>query len=181
VSRPAYDAQLTDEQSFQEMIESFAAFRPQSARRHFPRFPTDLALSGQLGARDYDGVLVCGAKNSEKIVDIEEEETRDVIAPKGFHIVDFSERGFQIQFQCEDIARFFNHSLFITIGSVRIPVAFSWCRQSPPIGRGGVSFAEGAEGNPALMKLISRIGADSRRRSAGEGSPSPKAPRETQP
>lgn len=160
MNRPACDGQLTDEQSFQEMIEGFAAIRPQSARRHFPRFPTDAALSGQLGAGDYDGLLVCGAENSEKIVDLDLEETQAVSPLKGFHLVDFSERGFQIQFQCEDIARFFNHSLSIEIGSVKIPVAFSWCRQSPPIGRGGISFAEGADGNPALAHLIAKIGED---------------------
>lgn len=160
MSRPASDENLTDEQSFQEMIESFAAIRPQSARRHFPRFPTDAALSGQLDARDCDGRLVRGAETGEKIVDLDAEEGQEICPPKGFHIVDFSERGFQIQFQCEDIARFFNHTLFIEMGSVRIPVALSWCRQSPPIGRGGVSFAEGADGNPALMNLIAKMGED---------------------
>lgn len=158
VTHPASEEHLTDEQSFQEMVESIAAFRPPTARRLFPRFPTAAALSGQLETGDPDGLLLCDRERGLKVLELDEEDTRAVDLQKPFRIADFSERGMQIQFPCRDMAHFLNHSLSIRIGETVLPVQFSWCQQTPPLGRGGVTFDPAACETPDLMARIAKLG-----------------------
>ena len=158
MGKPASDEQLTDEQSFQEMVEGIAAFRPQDAKRQFPRFLTAVALSGALSSQRQDGLLICSADSGLKLLDLGDERSDEIHRPKPFRIVDFSERGLQIHFPCEGIAHFLNHSLSVRIGETTLPVQFSWCQQNPPIGRGGIFWGRQAEEEPELMALIASLG-----------------------
>ncbi len=160
MTHPAPEEHLTDEQSFQEMIESIAAFRPPSARRLFPRFPTAAALLGTLETGEPDGWLLCDRERGLKVLELDEEDAQAVDLQKPFHIVDFSERGMQIQFPCKDMAHFLNHSLSIRMGETTLPVQFSWCQQTPPLGRGGVIFDPVAYESPELMARVAKLGED---------------------
>lgn len=150
---------LTDEQSFKEMIEGFAASRPRSETRHFPRFPTAAALTGQLDKADPNGLLIYESRGAAAHGD----STQPQSAPgngisKDFRIVDFSERGFQLQFPYDAALPFINQSVALVIGSEKVSANFSWFRHTPPNSRGGVSFADEARGSTALMSLIVKLG-----------------------
>lgn len=158
MGKPASDEHLSDEQSFLEMVESIAAFRPQSARRQYPRFLTAAALSGTLGARVPDGQLLCSTDSELKLLDLGDDLTNEVRRPKPIRVVDFSEGGLQLQFPSEGIAHFLNHAVSIRISGTTLPVKFSWCQQTPPVGRGGVYWGRRAEEEPEIMSLLARMG-----------------------
>jgi hypothetical protein len=76
-------------------------------------------------------------------------------------IVDFSEGGLQLQFQCEDVLRFLNGSMrFIEVHGTRVPVFLKWCKHSPQAGRGGVAFEKGSGGRYPFMNLVAGLGED---------------------
>jgi hypothetical protein len=159
VSTVSYGDSKTDEKSFQEMIEGFVAMRPRGQVRHFPRFPTAAALAGQLGTDDHDGVLVSGATSSAAGNDpLDSHFQPGSRFSSGFHVIDFSEKGFQLQFRCDHATRLLDRSLSLEILSMKIPVVLSWFKQSQPFSRGGVSLTDASFSGPALMKVVTRMG-----------------------
>jgi hypothetical protein len=116
------------------------------------------ALTGRLDKRDQDGLLLCEGGSAGEPGHPAEPQVSSSNFSEGFHIVDFSEKGFQLQFPCDGALPFMSESATLVIRSERVPVVFSWFRHSPPVGRGGVSFAENAGGGTVLMNLLAKLG-----------------------
>ncbi len=140
--------EMTDEQSFREMVESFVKFRPSSERRRFPRFPTLTALAGQLGLDNIDGTL---------IMQPYPEECRDAVQKAMVHIVDFSESGVQLQLDHNDFQMVQRSSLYLEIQSHRILVQLKWWKQCGAASRAGFLFKNRIDSDEFLTNYISGL------------------------
>jgi len=159
LDEPVLD-ELTDEQSFRELVESLVRIRSDEQARKSPRFYTPAALGG-LENFEYDGSLLsaathpargCGAPGGAA------DPTGDADRLNGIRIIDFSESGVQIQFKCDNPFHLFGSRLFLEIRDARIPVAFKWCRQSQPVCRGGLIFSERINSGRKLAVIIRDLG-----------------------
>jgi len=152
--------ELTDEQSFREMVEMFAAIRSDTQQRKFPRFPTAGALSGKLGVHGFDGTLVAEkpgpGEDGRRQLRGQPDSTADV-ETVGVNIVDFSENGIQLELQSVDFPRLQRRSLTLEIQDQRIPVRLRWWTSRGPAGRGGFLFPHPIDSNPFLARFISDL------------------------
>ncbi len=150
---------LTDEQSSRQMLESIAELRPENLKRNIPRFPTPAALSGKLGIHPPEGSLVLeeagppgdgtdNYNNGDNHGDVD-----NIVS--GFSIVDFSEKGLQLQFICDDLMRLKEGHLYLQLLGQRIPVSLRWIEQTGLITRGGFDFNTDIDSNGYLARIIS--------------------------
>ncbi len=151
--------EMTDEQSFREMVESFVAFRPSSARRKFPRFPTPAALSGALGSNGIDGILVARDPGSSGGQSSNPDcggcgYGTDVQRIK-IDIVDFSESGVQLQLDCSDFLNLKKSSLYLEIENHRAPVQLRWWKQCGSASRAGFLFSNRIDSDQFFASYIS--------------------------
>ena len=162
--KPALDGSVlhesTDTQCFRELVESLVRNRPEGQVRKSPRFSTPAALCGLKGF-GYDGVLFSEATNTARGAG---DAPGGSVNPRvdgrlyGIKIVDFSENGVQIQFECDKPSRLFGSHLLLKIRDARIPVVLKWCRQSQPFCRGGLFFSERIDSGRKLAGIISDLG-----------------------
>ncbi len=153
--------EFTGDQGFRNLVESLVQIRSKAEARRKPRFSTPAALTG-LENSEYDGFLcsettgpTCGCGDAPE----------SPAAPGGnagrlygIKIVNFSENGIQIRFECSEPFEFFNSSLFLKIEDASIPVKFQWYRQSQPVIRGGLLFSENTNFGRKTAGMISKMG-----------------------
>ncbi|MEN6440789.1 MAG: hypothetical protein ABFD97_19635 [Syntrophobacter sp.] len=152
--------ELTDEQSFREMVEAFASIRSDTQQRKFPRFPTAGALSGKLGLHGFEGTLI-----SERALADEERRKQDLersgadmdIARTGANIVDFSENGIQLELRSVDFSHLQRRSLSLEIQDQLLPLRLRWWSSRGSAGRGGFLFADNIDSDPLLARFISTL------------------------
>lgn len=152
---------LTDDQSFCEMVESFVAFRSDSEKRKFPRFPTPAALSGKSGLQGFEGALVVGEASSPG------EATRDFdggrrrheadIEKIGVNIVDFSENGVQLQLVYNEFLHLQRSALYLQIKNHRTPVHLRWWKQCRHAARAGFVFGNRIDSDIFWAGFISNL------------------------
>ncbi len=150
---------LTDEQSIRQMVESIVELRPENQKRNFPRFPTPMALSGKSDIHAPEGSLVLeepdpsgdGTDKYEKRGNHGDAGNRAL----EFRIVDFSEKGVLLQFNCDDSLRLKESHLYLQLLGQSIPVSLRWIEQTGPITRGGFDFNTDIDSNPYLARIIS--------------------------
>jgi len=156
--------ELTDEQSFREMVESLVAFRSDTEKRRFPRFPTAAALSGRLGLRGFDGTLVVGEVSSSAEAgwnhDGEGRRRGAGIEEIGVNFVEFSEGGAQLQLRYNDFLHLQRSSLYLKIQNHRVPVQLRWWKQCGYASRGGFIFANRIDSDTFLAQFISNLNTD---------------------
>ncbi|MGO9314697.1 MAG: hypothetical protein ACLQDI_18435 [Syntrophobacteraceae bacterium] len=163
--KPALDGSVlhesTDTQCFRELVESLVQNRSEGQARKSPRFSTPAALCGLKGF-GYDGVLFSEATNTARGAGDAPGGTVNPQADAGrlygIKIVDFSENGVQIQFECNKPFQLFGSHLLLKIQNARIPVELKWCRQSQPFCRGGLFFSERIDSGRKLAGIISDLG-----------------------
>jgi len=153
--------EFTDDQGFRNMVESLVQIRSNAEARRKPRFSTPAALTG-LENSEYDGFLfsettgpTCGCGDA---LESEADPRGNVGGLCGIKIVNFSENGIQIQFECTDPFELFNSHLFLIIGDASIPVKFKWYRLSQPVFRGGLLFSENTNLGREAAGMISNLG-----------------------
>ncbi|MHC1728878.1 MAG: hypothetical protein AB9866_23225 [Syntrophobacteraceae bacterium] len=156
-----FQPELTDEQSFRELVESLVRYRPVGETRKTPRFSTPAALGG-LENSEYDGFLFSEAHDPacgcDPLKGSAPDSRGDAGKLYGIRIVDFSENGVQIEFKCNSTLHLLQSRLFMKIGDARIPVVFKWCRQSQSTCRGGIFFGERIKFDRELAGIISALG-----------------------
>ncbi|MGA2229129.1 MAG: hypothetical protein ABSH41_32235 [Syntrophobacteraceae bacterium] len=154
------DKDLTDEQSFRQIVETFAASRSDTEGRKFIRFPTASALSGKLGLQGFQGYLVVEEANSSNESgrdgdgEFKQRPCREKI---GINAVDFSEDGIQLQLRCNDFFGLQKRSLSLEILNRRIPVRLTWWQQAGFEGRGGFQIVNRIDFDPFLVQFISKL------------------------
>ncbi len=157
--RKSDHAGLTDEQASRQIVESIVELRSENQKRNIPRFPTPAALSGKLGNHADEGGLVLeeagppgdGAHKYEKRGNHGDADNRVL----GFRIVDFSEKGVLLQFNCDDPLRLKESHLYLQLLGQRIPVSLRWIQQTGPITRGGFDFNADIDSSQYLARIIS--------------------------
>jgi hypothetical protein len=159
----------TDRESFTEVAANLAGRRLKSEKRKYPRFPTPEALNGEAGSTAFSGAIICrrGDSHSEPVNEASSQasgagatvnQDDDQEEVRGFHVIDFSEDGLQLQFHCEDLLRFSRKRLYLQMDRALIPVSFRWCKQSGINSRGGFAFDDSIDSNPYLATLLAGMG-----------------------
>lgn len=151
--------ELTDEETFRLVVEGFAQVRPENKQRRTPRFPTPGALSSRLGVHGFEGNLV-----------LEDFDFNDHVGrrnlgsgrngngePLGINIIDFSEAGVQLQFQCDDFLRLKESRLYLELQNQRFPVTLMWFQKSGPVSKGGFSFNTAIHSDLYLARIASTL------------------------
>jgi len=152
--------EFKDNQGFQNLVESLVQIRSKAEARRKPRFLTPAAFTGMENS-EYVGYLFsettgptrAGSDALESAADPRENAERLY----GIKVVNFSENGIQIQFECTDPFKLFKSQLFLKIGDARIPVKFMWYRQSQPGCRGGLLFSENSNFGREAAGMISNM------------------------
>ncbi len=154
------DKDLTDEQCFRQIVETFAASRSDTEGRKFIRFPTASALSGKLGLHGFQGYLVveeANFSNESGRGGGGEFKRRPCIEKIGINAVDFSEDSIQLQLRCDDPLGLQKRSLSLEILNHRIPVHLKWWEQAGFEGRGGFQIVNRIDFDPFLAQFISKL------------------------
>jgi len=152
-------SELTDEETFRLVVEGFAQVRPENKQRRTPRFPTPGALSSRLGIHGFEGNLVLedfgfndGAERRNP-----GNGRNGKGKPLGINIVDFSEAGVQLQFQCDDFLRLKESLLYLELQNQRFPVTLMWFQKSGSVSKGGFSFNTAIHSDLYLARIVSTL------------------------
>jgi hypothetical protein len=153
--------EFMDDHGFRNLVESLVQVRSSAEARRKPRFSTPAALTGLEDSAN-DGFLFsetsgpsCGSGEAGGGgADAGGDEGRLY----GIKIVNFSENGIQIQFDCTATFEFLNSDLFLITGDAVIPVKFKWYRQSEQVCRGGLQFSENTNFGREAAGMISNLG-----------------------
>ncbi len=152
--------EFTDYQGFQNLVESLVQIRSKAEARRKPRFSTPAALTG-LENSEFDGILFSETTGPTRGCGDALESAADPRGNAGrlhsIKVVNFSENGIQIQFECTESFELFNSHLFLKIGDARIPVKFMWYRQSQPFCRGGLKFSENTDFGRKAAGMVSNM------------------------
>jgi len=156
--------ELTDEETFRQVVEGFAQVRPEDKQRKMPRFPTPGVLSARLGVNGVEGNLVLedfdfdDGPTSQSEDHPRKENGKD--RSLGVNIVDFCEAGIQLQFQCDDIFRLKESLLYLELHDQRFPVTMVWFQKSGSFSRAGFSFNTTVHSDLFLARFISILNAE---------------------
>jgi hypothetical protein len=159
------DSLATDAETHTEIVQQIAHRRPREEARRNPRFPTSEALSGDFVSPVPFGLFVCGAQgacemgNGTAVSDSnlpahQPRPREDLEIIGGFHVVEFSEAGMQIQFPCGNPRKYSMNQLYLRIGDSLIPVGLQWLYERDGIIRAGVSFHEDLEQSTTLTGFL---------------------------
>jgi hypothetical protein len=158
---------LNDVETHSEIVALLAHRRPREETRRYPRFPTSESLHGDYSPQDPFGILVCIAKQPQESSAIPAYGKQPVIpggneqAPlevvSAFHVVDFSEEGMQIQFNCSNPLKYAMKQLSVRVGTSTSPVGMQWLSQQNGHVRAGLSFQEDIEQSPALCSILLKL------------------------
>lgn len=145
--------ELSDEESFRQLVGALVAMRPEAEKRNSLRFPTPGALSGRIGSCGFDGELISHRVPGPPLSGNNGEQSGGGDR-YGVHVVDFSETGVQLQFQCDNPLRLHQSQLCLEMQDAQIPVVPRWLKGSQVYHRGGFLFKEKIGSNLGLVRII---------------------------
>ncbi|MHC1741648.1 MAG: hypothetical protein AB9873_01290 [Syntrophobacteraceae bacterium] len=144
-----------DGETHNEIVALLAHRRPREEARRYPRFPSSRSLSGEYPLEDPFGVFLCLGKPSlEETSPAETGQPPAMEVISGFHVIDFSEEGLQIQFSCANPLKYAMKQLSIRVGTSIVPVGMQWLTQHNGHIRAGISFQEDIELNSGICSVL---------------------------
>lgn len=161
ISKESERKELTDEETFRQVVEGFAQARPGDKQRRTPRFPTPGAITGRLGTYGFEGNIVLEDFDFHDDAAIERRKPGRKGNGKertyGFNIVDFCEAGVQLQFQCDDFLRLKESHLCLELQNHRFPVTLVWFQKSDTVSKGGFCFNSSIHSDLYLARIVSTL------------------------
>jgi hypothetical protein len=155
----------TDAEAVVEMVELLAHRRSREEVRRHPRYPTAESLSGEYPPEAPFGWIVCGGETVHEsgngrcsspqhpsVHRLPGSETLEVIS--GFHVVDFSQDGMQIQYKCGNPLKYSKRRLYLKVAGTTVPVSMQWFNGNDGMARAGVCFEESIDQSPRLAGIL---------------------------
>ena len=155
----------TDAEAVVEMVELLAHRRSREEVRRHPRYPTAESLSGEYPPEAPFGWILCGGEivhesgngrgsspQHPSVHRLPGPETLEVIS--GFHVVDFSQDGMQIQYECANPLKYSKRHLYLKVAGSTVPVSMQWFNGNDGMTRAGVCFEESIDQSPGLAGIL---------------------------
>jgi hypothetical protein len=160
---------LTDDESFRKVVESIAGRRAVTQKRKSPRYPTARALVDRNQPMPHSGELVClspGRQNpglttsnrtqygpsTSSLIETGTENLLHKIS--WIDVIDFSEEGLQIEFECDNFFDYLDRPLFVRFGPARLPISLHWFKQTAGLLRCGCSFCGAIDKDPGIATTL---------------------------
>lgn len=160
------DKPVKDTKGVRQMSEPLEGRRAGEEKRLCPRFLTADGLTNTAERWRPTGILICRAETSRSVPDVEKSapgqaDSRGKHAQAGpfekisdMYIIDFSEKGAQVYFECDNQARILTSEFFLQVGITRVAVCPSWYQLSPHGNTAGFEFNHQPEQSCDLARLL---------------------------
>lgn len=160
---------VKDTNTVRRMVESLEERRLDDEKRLYPRFMTADALTNAADLWRPGGILIRKKEVSQSQHNVESflpdrgdsDKKRvpigDFEKVSDMYIIDFSEKGVQIYFECDNQAKILSSVFFLQIGIIRIPVYPRWYQLSPEGNTAGFEFGYAIELDHHLASLIVKL------------------------
>jgi hypothetical protein len=160
---------VKDTKTVRQMVESFEERRSDDEKRLYPRFMTAEGLTDAAELWRPSGILICKREVSQSQHNLESfapdhADSDKKHLPIGdfekvsqMYIIDFSEKGVQVYFECDNQAKILSSVFSLQIGIIRIPVYPRWYQLSPEGNTAGFEFADKIDYNNHLAKILVRL------------------------